>query len=159
MYHMRLGPDGLLASANVSILFQGHAFDERLRMAREAGFGHVEAWWPFESPFPDDAEVDQMLGRLTDEGLQLTGLNFYAGDMPVGERGVVSHPALEATFREHVVLALDIARRAGCERLNALYGNSSPTPPRKSSKPWRCATTPSPPSGRVTKGRRCWSRP
>jgi hydroxypyruvate isomerase len=123
---MRLGPDGLLASANVSILFRGQPIANGLRMAREAGFRYVEAWWPFASPFPDDAEVDQLLSGLESQGLQLTGLNFFAGDMAAGERGVVSHAKSEAIFREHVPVALDIAKRAGCGLLNALYGNSSP---------------------------------
>jgi hydroxypyruvate isomerase len=39
---------------------------------------------------------------------------------------VLSHPESEATFREHVPVGLDIARRAGCGLLNALYGNRSP---------------------------------
>jgi hydroxypyruvate isomerase len=122
---MRLGPDGLLPSANVSILFRGHPIADGLRMAKEVGFRYVEAWWPFASPFPDDAEVDQFLGGLEGQGLQLTGLNFFAGDMAAGERGVVSHAESEVIFREHVPVALDIAMRAGCGLLNALYGNSS----------------------------------
>jgi hydroxypyruvate isomerase len=92
-------------------------------MAAEAGFRYVEAWWPFASPLPDDAEVDQFLSGLEEYGLQLTALNFFAGDMAAGERGVVSHAESEVTFREHVPVALDIARRAGCVLLNALYGN------------------------------------
>jgi hydroxypyruvate isomerase len=125
----RLGPNGLQASANVSLLFRGHPFCDALRMAADAGFAHVEAWWPFSSAFPEEGQVDQVLEVLEQHALQLTGLNFYAGDMAAGERGVLSHPDAEATFREHVPIALDIARRAGCCLLNALYGNRSSTIP------------------------------
>lgn len=125
MGEMRTDSNGFPASANVSILFREQPFTERLRAASAAGFQYVEAWWPFASPNPDHAETDAFLASLDEHGLQLTGLNFFAGDMATGERGVVSHGEFEALFREHVPVALELAKRAGCQVLNALYGNAS----------------------------------
>ena len=39
---------------------------------------------------------------IQDAGVQLTGLNFAAGDMPAGDRGILSNPALTQAFRDNV---------------------------------------------------------
>jgi hydroxypyruvate isomerase len=55
--------------------------------------------------------------------VQLTGLNFAAGDMPAGDRGILSHPELTTTFRDNVEIAVGIAEQLGTRAFNALYGN------------------------------------
>src|ERR1700761_3008394 len=55
-------------------------------------------------------------------GVDVLSLNFHAGDMAAGERGIVSHPARAREFRENVHAAVEIAGRVGCTRLNAPYG-------------------------------------
>jgi len=55
--------------------------------------------------------------------VQLIGLNFAAGDMPGGDRGLVSWPARSGEFRDNVEVAVGIAERLGCRAFNALYGN------------------------------------
>jgi hydroxypyruvate isomerase len=71
---------------------------------------------------PSDAEADAFVGSIGDAGVELVSLNFHTGDMAAGERGIVSNPARVDAFRENVAAAVEIARRAGCTRLNAPYG-------------------------------------
>ena len=55
--------------------------------------------------------------------MQLVGLNFFAGDMPGGDRGLVSWPARTAEFRDNIDVTVGIGERLGCKAFNALYGN------------------------------------
>jgi hydroxypyruvate isomerase len=110
-------------AANLSILFTEHPLSERPAAAAACGLRYAELWWPFATPEPADHEIDGLLRAFDDAGVQLTGLNFYAGDMAAGDRGIVSHPGESKRFRSHVDIAVGIAERAGCKVLNALYGN------------------------------------
>jgi hydroxypyruvate isomerase len=96
---------------------------DRPRAARDAGFKAVEFWWPFDSPTPAEADVTTFIDAIQDAGVQLTGLNFAAGDMPAGDRGILSNPALTQAFRENVEIAVGIAETLGTRAFNALYGN------------------------------------
>jgi hydroxypyruvate isomerase len=104
-------------SANVSILFKEVPFLERFGRAREAGFSAVEFWWPSQE---DLGEVEAAIG---DAGLSVALFNFDAGDMPAGERGLVSDPGRVEQFRENVPVALGLAQRLGCRRMNVLVGH------------------------------------
>jgi hydroxypyruvate isomerase len=110
-------------TVNCSILLTELPLLERPRAAKEAGFDAVEFWWPFATPSPSDADVTAFTGAIQDAGVQLTGLNFAAGDMPAGERGILSNPALTQDFRESVAIAVGIAEVLGTRAFNALYGN------------------------------------
>ena len=55
--------------------------------------------------------------------MQLTGLNFNAGNMPAGDRGLVSWPARATEFLDNVDAVAGIGGRLGCRAFNALYGN------------------------------------
>jgi hydroxypyruvate isomerase len=114
---------GLSFDVNCSILFTELPLLERPAAARAAGFGAVEFWWPFTGPVPADRDVDAFVTALGDAGVLLAALNFAAGDMAAGERGWLSQPANSAAFRDNIPVCADIAKRAGCTRLNALYGN------------------------------------
>jgi hydroxypyruvate isomerase len=107
--------------ANLSILFKEVPLPERAAAAREAGFTDVEYWWPFDTAVPARGEVDAFVRSL--DGVRLRGLNFYAGDMAAGERGLVSWIGRETEFADSLVVALGIAERTGCRSFNALYGN------------------------------------
>ncbi|GAA4535776.1 hydroxypyruvate isomerase family protein [Amycolatopsis samaneae] len=109
--------------ANLSTLFKELPLPERPKVAREAGFTAVEFWWPFEVAVPAGDEVDAFVTAIRSAGVRLTGLNFFAGDMPAGDRGVLSWPGRETEFAESLVIAVDIAERLGCRSFNALYGN------------------------------------
>lgn len=112
-------------TVNCSILFTELPLLDRPRAARDAGFDAVEFWWPFQSPTPADAAVDAFIRAVRDAGVQLTGLNFAAGDMPAGDRGILSDPAMTAAFCDNVGIAVGIAEALGTRAFNALYGNRS----------------------------------
>jgi hydroxypyruvate isomerase len=108
---------------NLSILFTELPLLERPAAAAAAGFDAVELWWPFAEPAPPDRELDALHHALDDAGVALVGLNFDAGDMAAGERGLLSRPAGSARFRENIEVAVGFAAATGCTVLNALYGN------------------------------------
>lgn len=110
-------------AVNCSILFTELPLLERPAAARQAGFGAVEFWWPFAEPVPSDSDVDAFVTAIEDAGVQLTGLNFFAGDMPSGDRGLVSWPERTGEFRDNLDITIGIGERLGCRAFNALYGN------------------------------------
>jgi hydroxypyruvate isomerase len=110
---------------NLSILFTELPMLERPAAAAAAGFDAVEMWWPFDGPVPADAELDALVQAITDAGVQLVGLNFDAGHMPSGDRGLLSSRATSQRFRDNVDVTVGLAERLGCRVLNALYGNTS----------------------------------
>jgi hydroxypyruvate isomerase len=114
---------GLRFDVNCSILFNELPVLKRPAAARAAGFDAVEFWWPFAQPVPPDREVDAFIGALGDAGVRLVLLNFLAGDMAAGERGLLAQPAGSAAFRDNIDVCAGIAGRTGCGILNALYGN------------------------------------
>ncbi|MGC5616650.1 hydroxypyruvate isomerase family protein [Georgenia sp. Z1491] len=115
--------DDVLYTVNCSILLTDLPLLERPAAARAAGFTGVELWWPFPTSTPDQAEVDELVRALADAGVQLTGLNFNAGDMPGGDRGLISWPARSDELRANLDVVTTIGERTGCRAFNALYGN------------------------------------
>lgn len=103
-------------SAHISMLYGDVPFLERFERAARSGFGAVEFWWP----------RGEDLGRVEEvaraAGLEVALFNFDAGDMPGGDRGLLSDPARQGEFRANVPVALALAERLGCKRLNALVG-------------------------------------
>ena len=110
-------------TVNCSILLTDIPLLERPRAARAAGFDGVEFWWPFATSTPEQDEVDAFVGAIKDAGVELTGLNFNAGDMPGGDRGLVSWPARSQEFRDNLDVVTRIGEATGCSDFNALYGN------------------------------------
>lgn len=109
-------------SANISIMFTEWPYLERPAAARAAGFQHVETWWPFAEAEPAKEDVDQFLKVIHDSGVSLTGLNFYAGDMPGGERGIACRPDRREQLNTSTDTLLCIAESTGCRHFNLLYG-------------------------------------
>lgn len=109
-------------AVNCSILLTELPLLDRAQAARDAGFTAVEFWWPFATSTPDPAEVDAFEASLRDAGVRLTGLNFNAGDMPGGERGLVSLPGRAGEFVANLDVVAGIGERTGCKAFNALYG-------------------------------------
>jgi len=108
---------------NCSILFTELPLLERPAAAREAGFGAVEFWWPFAEAVPSDGEVEAFVRSVRDAGVRLAGLNFAAGDLAGGDRGLVSWPARSSELRDNLEVTVGIGERLGCRAFNALYGN------------------------------------
>ena len=101
---------------NLSMLFKDVDFVDRFGRAADAGFAAVEFWWP------SGEDLDRVKHAITDAGLQVALFNFDAGDMPSGDRGLVSDPERWQEFRDNVPVALELARSVRCPRLNALAG-------------------------------------
>ena len=110
-------------AVNCSILFTELPLLDRPAAAKAAGFDAVELWWPFESAVPDDEQVERFERAIRNAGVQLVGLNFAAGDMPGGDRGLVSWPERSQEFRDNIAVTVGIGERLGCRAFNALYGN------------------------------------
>jgi hydroxypyruvate isomerase len=119
---MRPVPD-LRYEVNLSILFTELPLLQRPDAARQAGFDAVEFWWPWPVAVPPDRDVERFAAAVTDAGVALVGLNFFAGDMPGGDRGLVSWPARSSEFRDNVEVTVGLGERLGCRAFNALYGN------------------------------------
>jgi hydroxypyruvate isomerase len=107
-------------SINLSMLFSDRPLLKRFDAAHEAGFDAVELWWPRGEDLSaveaavDDAEVDVVV------------MNFDAGDMRAGDRGLISDPSRRDAFRSNVPVALELAAAVGCTKLNALAGHELP---------------------------------
>ena len=112
-------------TVNLSILFTELPLLDRPAAAAAAGFGAVELWWPWaDAPVPRRSELDALRRAVEDAGVRLTGLNFYAGQLPGPDRGALSVPGAESErFRANIDVAADFAGSLGCRALNALYGN------------------------------------
>ena len=103
-------------AVNVSILFKEAPFLERFALARNAGFTAVEFWWP------RGEDLGEVRAAVADAGLDVVLMNFDAGDMPAGDRGLLSDPERAPQFRDNVPVALELAEQLGCRRFNALVG-------------------------------------
>ncbi len=110
-------------AVNISILFTEIPYLERPAAARAAGFDAIESWWPWATATPSGEEQDAFVRAVQDAGVQLIGLNFFAGDMPGGDRGLVSWVQRQDEFAANIPVVVDLGRRLGCTAFNALYGN------------------------------------
>jgi hydroxypyruvate isomerase len=110
-------------AVNCSILFTEEPLLRRPAAVRVLGFDAIELWWPFGQAVPTGREVERLCSAVEDAGVQLVALNFFAGDLAQGDRGVVSAPGRSAEFRDNVDVVAGIAARLGTRRFNALYGN------------------------------------
>jgi hydroxypyruvate isomerase len=107
-------------SANISFLFKDVPFGDRFRRAADAGFRAVEFMWPGAD------QIDAVERAIANTGLEVALFNFDAGDMAAGERGLAGVPDRSEQFRRNVPVALELAGRIGCPRLNALLGTHQP---------------------------------
>lgn len=107
-------------AVNVSILFNEAPFLDRFGLAAAAGFSAVEFWWP------RGEDLEAVVAAVRDAGVAVALMNFDAGDMAAGDRGLVGDPNRHQDFRDHVPVALEVAAALDCRRLNALLGHRSP---------------------------------
>ena len=107
-------------SANLSMMFQEHAFLDRFKAARDAGFDAVEFLFPYDHS-PDDLEK-----AVVENALEISVFNLFPGDWQAGERGLAALPGREAEFRASVARALPYAEAVGARRLHAMAGLVEP---------------------------------
>ena len=103
-------------AANLSTMFQEHAFLDRFPAAARAGFQAVEYLFPYDHPPETVADC------LAESGLQQSLFNLPPGDWAAGMRGLAALPGLEAVFAESVERALVYARALGCLKLHIMGG-------------------------------------
>jgi 2-dehydrotetronate isomerase len=103
-------------AANLSMLYNEHAFLDRFAAAARDGFKAVEYLFPYEHPAADIA------ARLKAHGLQQVLFNAPPGDWAAGERGTACLPGREAEFREGVGRAINYARALDCPRIHLMAG-------------------------------------
>ena len=115
---------GLRYLANCSMLFTELPLLERPEAAKAAGFDAIEFWWPWpDQPVPSDSAVDAFVAAVADSGVQLVGLNFFAGDLAGPDCGVLSIPGRSQEFLDNLDVTVGIGERLGVSAFNALYGN------------------------------------
>ena len=111
--------------ANLSILFPRVPFLDRFDAAARAGFDEVEFWWP-SADLAAGMSLGAIVNRARDAQLGVVMMNFDGGNMPAGDRGLAGDPDRAAAFRANVPVAIELAERLGCRKLNALAGKRSP---------------------------------
>lgn len=103
-------------AANLSLLYNEHAFLDRFAAAAADGFLGVEVLFPYAFA------AHEMTLRLQDCGLQQVLFNAPPGDWDAGERGLACLPGREAEFRAGFERALEYAQALACPRIHALAG-------------------------------------
>lgn len=103
-------------AANLTMMYQEHAFLDRFAAAARDGFTAVEYLFPYEYP------AETLAGLLKENGLIQVLFNAPPGDWKAGERGIAALPGREAEFREGFLRALEYARALNCPRIHTMAG-------------------------------------
>ena len=103
-------------AANLSMLYNEHAFIDRFAAAAADGFKGVEYLFPYAFAASDIAQ------RLQDHGLQQVLFNAPPGNWDAGERGLACLPGREAEFREGIAKAVEYAQALQCPRIHVMAG-------------------------------------
>jgi hydroxypyruvate isomerase len=103
-------------AANLTFLWTDRPFLARFDAAARAGFKAVEYMFPYAE------DIDAIAGELKRLGLRQVLFNLPAGNWAEGDRGIAVDPGRRAEFRDGVKVAIDVARRLNCPRVNCLVG-------------------------------------
>jgi 2-dehydrotetronate isomerase len=103
-------------AANLSMLYNDHAFLDRFAAAAADGFEAVEYLFPYAF------EADELAARLQASKLRQVLFNAPPGDWDAGERGIACLPGREAEFRGGIGQALRYARALDCPRVHVMAG-------------------------------------
>jgi hydroxypyruvate isomerase len=103
-------------AANLTMLYNEHAFLDRFEAAARAGFRGVEFLFPYAWRAEEVAE------KLQRHGLELVLHNLPAGNWDAGERGIACHPDRAGEFQDGVGTAIKYAKVLGVKQLNCLAG-------------------------------------
>lgn len=103
-------------AANLSMMFQEHAFLDRFEAAAAAGFAAVEFLFPYAFP------ASEIARKLAANGLTQALFNLAPGNWEAGERGLAALPGRRAGFRASVGQALEYAGATGARRLHVMSG-------------------------------------
>ncbi len=103
-------------AANLSMMYQEHAFLDRFEAAARDGFKAVEFLFPYDFP------ASEIRAKLTAHGLQQVLFNAPPGDFAAGERGIAALPGREKEFHRGIETALAYAEVLGTDRLHVMAG-------------------------------------
>ena len=103
-------------TANIAFLFAELPFLDRIDAAKAAGFDKVECHFPYEF------SIAALKDRLTQAGVQMTGLNTQPGDRSKGEFGFAGVPGAEDRFRRDFAQALEYATALGASLIHVMAG-------------------------------------
>ncbi len=103
-------------AANLSMLYNEHAFLDRFAAAAADGFRAVEYLMPYAF------DAGELARRLADFELEQVLFNAPPGDWDAGERGLACIPGREAEFRDGFAEALRYAEALGCPRIHVMAG-------------------------------------
>ncbi|CAM4117403.1 HPr family phosphocarrier protein [Serratia silvae] len=103
-------------AANLSMMFNEHAFLDRFDAAAAAGFKAVEFLFPYDFP------ADQLAEKLQQNGLQQVLFNTAPGDVSAGEWGLAALPGREQDARADIDRALQYAIALKCPNVHVMAG-------------------------------------
>ena len=103
-------------AANLTLLYNEHAFIDRFAAAAKSGFSGVEYLFPY------DFDKNRLAEQLQKHRLAQVLHNLPAGDWPGGERGIACHPGRAGEFQDGVGKAIEYAQALDCRQLNCLAG-------------------------------------
>ncbi|NSZ60086.1 hydroxypyruvate isomerase family protein (plasmid) [Agrobacterium tumefaciens] len=103
-------------AANLTMMFNEHAFFDRFQAAADAGFEAVEYLFPY------DYSADVVAERLQAAGLKQALFNMPPGDWAAGERGLAALPERRDEFRQAVGKAVEYAKAIGSPLLHMMAG-------------------------------------
>jgi hydroxypyruvate isomerase len=108
-------------AANLTLMYQEHAFADRFAAARADGFEAVECLFPYALP------AQELAARLGDQGLRQVLFNAPPGDWERGERGLAALPRRRDDFRHGFLeQALPYAAALSCPRIHVMAGLAPP---------------------------------
>src|SRR5262249_10717398 len=103
-------------AANLTMLYNEHAFLDRFAAARGDGFEAVEFLFPYAFP------KEQIADTLQKHRLKQVLHNLPAGNWDAGERGIACLPDRTGEFQEGVGRAIEYATALACPQVNCLAG-------------------------------------
>jgi hydroxypyruvate isomerase len=103
-------------AANLTMMYNEHAFLDRFAAAAADGFKGVEFLFPYEHP------AAEIRARLDASGLTQALFNAPPGDWQKGERGLASLPGREDEFKRSIDKALEYAAVIGNKTLHVMAG-------------------------------------
>ncbi|MEP7261868.1 MAG: TIM barrel protein, partial [Usitatibacter sp.] len=103
-------------AANLSMMYNEHAFLDRFAAAANDGFKGVEFLFPYAYP------ATELRSRLSNSNLALALFNTPPGDEKLDERGMASIPGREDEFKRGLENALEYARVIGNKTIHVMAG-------------------------------------
>lgn len=106
-------------AANLTMMFNEHAFLDRFDAAADAGFDAVEFLFPYE------ATPEAVAERVHRNNLSVALFNMPPGDWAAGDRGMAALPARSDEMKAGVSRAIEYATATGVGRLHLMAGLAS----------------------------------